>query len=271
MALGQPVTKEFSIGTAELRVGPLSSAGHLTQAHSIGLIDDAVVSVNNEKAILEGMFPRVQVDSVVVKANAKVTATPREYSRRNLGIMLGNGIATAVNDIASTLAADVAVDATSFDVQPGHGANFSVGQVVVLYPDGQPENVSVVEIGNITTDTITVAAGQKVPLAYAEADTIHVYVSHAIPVGNVVKTEYFSCSLVQRNHHSGRPKVFNYWKVSVAGNLEVNTNAEDFASMSMELDCLVPSASEYAAGQPLNHWENKIPTNPLGFFALDNN
>jgi hypothetical protein len=34
MALGTPKTQKYKIGTAEVRVGPLSLAGKLTQSHS---------------------------------------------------------------------------------------------------------------------------------------------------------------------------------------------------------------------------------------------
>ena len=268
MALGQAQTDTFSIGTAELRVGPLSSAGQLVQANSIGLIDDAIVTIGQESAELKGGFPRKLVDSVVIEQTATVTATAREYSRANLNIMLGNGIVAAATEVKSTLATDELINAVSIDVQGGDGALFTVGDIITIYPEGKPEDVSVLEIGNIVTDTVTFVTGQTTVIAYTAADVVNVYVSHQISIGNVVQTNYFSCTLIQKDHKSGFPLVYNFWKVSSVGSLDVQTNAEDFSSMAMELNCLEPAASEYAASADLEPWANVIPTHPIGFWAL---
>ena len=49
MPLGSARTNKFPIGTAELRVGPLTAAGNLMDVHSVGLIDQATLSVSQER------------------------------------------------------------------------------------------------------------------------------------------------------------------------------------------------------------------------------
>ena len=39
MPLGSAKTRQFNLGTSELRVAPLTSAGRLLPAHSVGLVD----------------------------------------------------------------------------------------------------------------------------------------------------------------------------------------------------------------------------------------
>ena len=91
--IGSAQTRKFSIGTAELRVGPLNMAGRLTQAHSVGLIDSSSFSVEQTVVDLKGGFPQVINDSAITEQMSTVTGTLREFSRRNLGILMGQGLA----------------------------------------------------------------------------------------------------------------------------------------------------------------------------------
>ena len=74
MALGSPITNKFNIGTAELRVGPMSSANKLLEAHSVGLIDSVSLNVDQEAAQLEGGFPRKLVDTAIIRQSSSITA-----------------------------------------------------------------------------------------------------------------------------------------------------------------------------------------------------
>ena len=113
--LGSPRTTKFSIGTAELRIGPLSSAMKLKQENSVGLIDNATVEVSQESVDLTGGFPKVLVDTAVVSQESSITATLREFSRRNIQVLLGEGvvpIASEPADAATTVDTPASVDDT---------------------------------------------------------------------------------------------------------------------------------------------------------------
>jgi hypothetical protein len=265
--LGSAQTKKFSIGTAEVRVGPLASAGRVTQANSIGLVDSATVEVTQTSVDLKGGFPQQIQDTAVTEQATTMSATLREMSRRNLKILLGEGLdaGAAPVDVASLVVTAVLVDGTSFDVTASEGANFAVGDTVVIYPDGQPENVSVDKITGIATDTITVANGLAVAVD-GTADTIHIYVANQIAIGAVTQTNYFSVSLVQAENSTGRPVGFNFWKAALGGSMTFATNATDFASNDLSLKILQPASSEFGAGQPLVHLADVIPNNPTGMY-----
>jgi hypothetical protein len=150
----------------------------------------------------------------------------------------------------------------------GGGTSFAVGDVVVVYPAGRPEDVSILEIATIVTDALTFVTGQVTIAAYPalteSGTTFHVYNSHQVPIGNVTQTNYFSAMLIQQENSTGRPATVSFWKTATSGSLEVATSAEDYASASMELKVLQPSNSEYAVGQPLAHLSGIIPTHPTG-------
>lgn len=247
--LGAAQSNNFNIGVAELRLGPMASANKLTQANSVGLIDEATVAVAQESVELEGGFPRKLVASAIVKQTGTITATLREYSRKNLNVMIGNGVPAAVTAFDTTATADILVGASTISIPDGDGANFSVGDIVVIYQDGKPESVSVVRLTSVNTapspDTIGFAAN-SLSQGYVVADgTVHIYKANATALGNVTQVNYFAASLIQQSS-SGKPMVWNFWKCAVGGNMDYATNAKDFASSKMELKILEPSATDVA-------------------------
>ena len=272
--LGSAQTKKFAIGTAELRLGLLSEAMLLDQSKSVGLIDDATWTVNQTSVDLLGLFPRTPVDTAITEQAATITATMRDYSRRNLKIMLGAGLeGSAPVDAISALdaTADLAAGATVVNVTTGEGTKFAADDVIIVYPVGRPEDVSVLQIASISVDALTLKTGQATLVDYnaltESGTTFKVYVSHQVAIGDVVRTNYFSAMLIQQENTSGDPTVINFWKCATSGTMEVATNAEDFASSTMELKVLVPAISEYGAGGDLEHVADLVPTHPSGFMA----
>lgn len=264
MSLGAPVTNKFMIGTAELRVGPMTSAMKLLQANSVGLVDSCSVTIGQESVDLEGGFPKQLMDSAIVRQTAEVSTVLREYSRRNLKMAIGDGVTTAVADVATTVGTAASAAATSLIVASGTG--ISASDLVVAYPVGTPETVQIVRVASIATNTLTLDSAT--PLLFDLAVGAVVFVAKQVAIGAVSQTNYMSASIVQKENSSGRPLVWNFWKASISGNLEYATNASDFASTTMTLKCLQPAAAEYGVGANLAHLANVIPTHPTGFLAI---
>lgn len=266
MPLGSAVTTKFSIGTAELRVGPLTDAGNLDATFSVGLLDSVSLSVEQEAAELEGGFPRKLVDTAIIRQSVSLTATVREYSRRNLRLLVGEGIGgVAPVDFATTMDAGEILGSTTIDVPTGKGASFTAGDIITIYPTGYPEKVSVCRVVSIATDTLTLDAGT--PTLYAYDAGTPIFISRPIALGAVSQTNYFAVTLVQKENSSGRPLVWNFWKGAIASGLNLETNAEDFASTELQINLLEPAAVEYGAGGDLVHLANIIPTHPIGLYA----
>ncbi|MCB0385141.1 MAG: hypothetical protein KDD43_07090 [Bdellovibrionales bacterium] len=275
MSLGSPVTSKFNIGTAELRVGPMSVANQLTEAYSVGVVDDVTVNLSKETAQLQAGFPRNLVDETPTAQLSTLSATLREFSRRNINLQLGNGVAgdnTPETDVKGTMATAAVAGTYTFDLQSGEGAAFAVDDTVVIYPQGRPELVTVARIETLATDTVTLYDDTTLdtPLLHdydGTAATIHVFKAYPIAIGDIESTNYISVSFVQKDVHTGRPIVFTFWKASVTSGLEWGTNATDYASTTLELSLLQPAACEYATGGPLEHVADLIPDWPVGYFA----
>lgn len=267
--LGSPQTTKFSIGTAELRIGRQQDAMKLTQSHSVGLIDNATVEVTQESVDLEGGFPKVLVDTAVVSQTSNITATLREYSRRNLQIMLGEGVVDIGSEPAdvSTLVdtGGASQGATSVPVVSETG--FTSGDIAIIYgaTDATLAEVQVVRIqstaaGSLTLDTDT-------PLLFDIAVNDHVYLASQVAIGAITQTSYFSCQLLQLERTTGRPIGFDFWKGSIGAGMTFSTNAEDFASTELNIKLLQPSATEYAtAPDPYYHIRDIVPSHPTGMY-----
>lgn len=266
--LGSPVTNKFSIGTAEVRVGPLSSANKLTQAHSIGLVDNATVEVTQNSVDLLGGFPQTIVDTAIVSQETRLTATLREYSKRNLAVMMGAGISSYVADVASLVVTSVALGGVSFDVTATEGANFSAGDIVSIYPAGRPEELTIALVDGVVTDTVTLDANTPTLFAYdGTAETIHIFKSQPTAIGAVTSTNYFSVQMIQQDREFGRPVAFNFWKGAIGAGMTLSSNATDFASTELNVKLLQPAATEYGVGGDLAHLADIIPTYPVGMYA----
>ena len=261
--LGTPVTNDFMVGTAELRLGPLNMANKLTQAHSVGLIDTVTMEVSQESVELKAGFPKALIDTAVSEQVSSLTATLREYSRRNLGVLLGEGILASATAVETTVPGTASAGDTSLTVTSA--ASISASDVVVVYPKARPEEISVCRVDSIATDTLTFDAGT--PLLHnvdGGADEVNVYVSHATPIGAVSETNYFSAQVVTLDRSKGKPIGFNFWKAAVSSGMNLQLGSDDFASTDLSISFLEPTISEYSAGQPLEHLAQIIPMYPTG-------
>lgn len=263
--LGAAVTDNFSIGVAEVRLGAMSDASKLSQANSIGLVDQASVSIAQTSVDLKGGFPRKLVASAVTEQTGTASATFREYSRRNMNIILGNGIPAAATEVATTVTSDVLIGAT--DIVVADAAGFTIGDVVVIYQEGKPESVSVVKLTAVDPDGLTFAANSLAQAYTVSAGTVKVYKANPVQIGAVSKVNYFAATLIQQGS-SGDPVIWNFWKCSIGGNMDYATSAEDFASSTMELKILEPAAVDYAVGGPLEHVAGMIADHPMGMAIL---
>lgn len=268
--LGSPVTNKFSIGTAEFRVGALSDANKLTQTNSVGLIDSATLEVTQNSVDLVGGFPQVIVDTAIVSQEATITATLREYSRKNLNLMLGEGFVAGTTDVSSNVVNDTVAGATSIIVTTGDAALFAAGDLVGVYPAARPEELQLLRVSSVdtTTDTLTLDVGTPTIFDInGTTETVVIYKAQPLPVGAITATNYFSCQLVQKNR-DGRPVTYTFWKAAIGAGMSLSTSASDFASTDLNVKLLQPSASEYATGGPLAHLANIIPSNPTGLIAV---
>lgn len=289
-SLGAAKTGKFQIGTAELRVGPLSMAGKLTQAHSVGLIDTATLTVDQTSVDLKGGFPQVIMDTQVTDQSASIVATLREFSRRNLGVMLGQGLTydaaadgvadaktflTAGIDGTTTPVVSIALDsATGFDlvIDADDPRNTWQGWVVIYDPALPGSSV----ITRLTAGGATLAEDEGAATGALDPNFAINTVLPAgaivaklapIAMGAVFSVNYFTAQLLTLDRQTGRPRVHNFWKVATGSGMSLANNATDFASTEMNLRVLQPTLADYSENGPMAHLSEIIPRFPMGIMG----
>lgn len=265
MPLGSPITDKFPIGTAEIRLSPLSLALKQMPAHSLGQLDDVTLSVSNTSVQKKAGFPQRTVANAITENVVTISGTVGEYSRRNMQILAGEAPEAIIPDAASFLSAPAAAAATSITLNTGDGANFTAGGVITIYVDGRPELMQVTVIESIAGDVLTLKAGLALLHSFP-ANLTKVFAAQ--PIGKALtKTNYFSCQVIQSQFSDGRPIAWNFWKVSNSAGLEAAMNPTDFATTTIELEAMEPSAAEFQAGGALEHLADLIVEHPIWMAA----
>lgn len=264
-SLGTAKTGKFAIGTAELRVGPLTSAGKLSKEHSVGLIDAATLNVEQTSVDLNGGFPQVIQATAITNQTAQITATLREFSRRNLGILLGQGLLypsndDSVNDAKTTLSAPITAGNATIALTATTG--FAAGDWVTIYDPADPAVCAISKLSSTTA----LDANFLTPVGFASGAVISKLAP--IAVGAVEAVSYFSAQLVTLDRATGRPKIANLWKVAVGAGMSLANNATDFASTELNLKVLRPTLADYGSvGSPLYHLNSVISAYPMGLMG----
>jgi hypothetical protein len=281
MALGSPKTKKALIGTFELRIGPLNKAGLLTADHSVGIVDQVKLDMQMDSVDLMAGFPQKTVDTAITKFVTGFSATLRESSRRNLNVLLGNGLFDydAANlDVFGTVdtTSALAVGATSLTMDISFEGVLAVGDTVVIYDVANPGNVSIARVSaftaknGVTPASVTLSA--TTPLvaptgaanSFAAGASVRLYKAQTIAGGAITGVpNYFAAQLIRQDRGTGRPMGFNFWKSAISSGISLSASVTEFASMDMQLKALEPAATEYAAGGVLAHLTDVIPSNPV--------
>lgn len=260
--IGKPLTDKLPIGSCEVRVAPMSRAMRQEPSDSVGLVDNASWVVSQQSVDKKGGFPKTLVASAIVEQSSEITATLSEYCRRNIALLLGGGVVESTADVATTVSASAVEGATALTV--ASATDIVAGSMVVAYPSNMPENVQVLRVASVATNTLTLDS--DTPLLFDVSTGTVVFLAQPLAVGAVTQTQYFSVQLLQSENSTGRPIPITFWKCAIAGDFTMANNTEDFATTQAMFKCFTPSASEYAVGKPLAHVADLIPLYPTGFY-----
>lgn len=271
--IGAAKSRKFAIGTSELRIGPLNKAGKLTQDYTVGLVDSVELAVEQTVVDLKGGFPQTIMDSAVTDQSAQITAACREFSRRNLGIMLNQGLAYTsdndTNDAKTTLSADAASGATSITLAATTGFTGGLaltgpwGGWISIYNPASLGTCIITRIQSIAGSVAALDPAFPLPEAYPTGSVVAKLAP--VIIGNVTSVPYFSAQLVNLDRASGRPRIWNFWKVANGSGLNLTQGVTDFGTTNMVLKVLQPSIVDYSgpSGQ-LYHIKDLIEKFPMG-------
>ena len=190
---GEAKTTKFMLGTATVMLGPSAEVFDLTpEEHSVGMTKN--VSITSEPAytdLTQGV-KNSNVFSVMTSNAVRAALEVYEYTAANMLYAQGlDGSAFTAPTGASVSVGVTNAAAADIDVDTGDGANFTVGDYIVV-EDGAIDKVYVRQIASIATDTITVSPAfvNAIPAGSA------VRASSLVAVGSKDDTAFLGCKIV---------------------------------------------------------------------------
>ena len=240
-------TSEFFIGDLDIRVSTdLTKAGELGPDDSIGLLQDAKITMNTNEVKLKSGFPERTYASAVVSRDLSVAGSFNEYSISNLALVYGDNdaLAAAVSATAasSTFTAIAAADQAVVEVQTGDGVDFAIGNTVYVYSHDNASDVFVAEIDSIAVDAITLK--QNLPRALAIGD--HIARIQTVELGSEDNTKELTVQVVGTMPLDGTPFVYDIWKGTISGSAEMSSSTQNFGALPFTIEPLQPAAYEIA-------------------------
>ena len=241
-------TSEFFIGDLDIRVNTdLTKAGELGPNDSIGLLQDAKITMNTNEVKLKSGFPERTYASAVVSRELSIAGSFNEYSISNLALVYGDNDALAAAVTATnhegTLAVASAAAETELTVQTGEGANFA-GKTVYVYSHLNPSDVFVTKCASVAVDVITL--DRAIPRDLVIGD--HVAVVESVELGSESNTQELTVQVVGTMPLDGTPFVYDIWKGTIAGTAEMSSSTQNFGALPFTIEPLQPAAYEIAAG-----------------------
>ncbi len=215
--------------------------------------------------VLQGTITMVIKDNTTWNGHEAITYTPKSTSTgfKDISIKFVAKAATSKIIFGTDQSSDVFyILPKGITAVESPDTKIAIDDVVTIFEDANPANVTVAVVSNISSNSITIAApglNQTIPAG----SPYTVYKNEVVSAGEPDPTkQFFSATLVQLDRGTGAPLVFDFWKCSVSSGLNLSVNNSSFSSMDMQVKVLKPSARDYSPIGSLAHLSQVIPRFP---------
>jgi hypothetical protein len=227
---GEALTNKFMLGSATVMIGPQADLMDLTPAdHSLGLVKNFSVSGQPQFTDLRQGVKNQLVASVLTENTVRASMEVYEYTARNLAYALSlDGTDYPAPTVTSLVDASTAGSGAVVDVTAGDGANFTVGDHIMI--DGGGDLVEVRKIASIETDALTVDVDiLRVFLAGSVVSVVN-----SVDVGSTAEPDYFAMQVVGRAANND-PIVLLLPKVRITGGFTMAFGTDNFGNLPFEV------------------------------------
>ena len=242
-------SSEFFIGDLDIRVSTdLTKAGELGPQHSIGLLQEAKITMNTNQVKLQAGFPQRTYASVVTSRDMMVTGSLNEYSISNLALLYGDNDALAAAVAASpvvTALTSATVAGTTVALAVADEAGFLTGNTIYVYGADNSSDVFVAEVASVTSNTITITL--PTPRVFAIGDKVAKV--QTIELGSEDNTKELTVQVVGTMPLDGTPFVYDIWKGTISGTAEMSSSTQNFGALPFQIEPLQPATHEIDSGK----------------------
>ncbi len=242
-------TQEFFIGDLELRASmDLTKAGELGPAESLGLVTDCKIAMTTNEAKLQAGFPQRTYATAVTSRDLEITGNMTEYTLTNLALLYGDerafNNASTATAAQTTLSSAFTAGGTTLSV--ASAADFSPGDFIYVRDQHDATDVFATQVAAVdgTANTIDVTY----PISRDFATGSVVVKGEAIILGSEDNIPPMTVQVVGVMPLDGEPFVYDIWKATISGTVEVASSTDNFGSLAYTIAPLAPGSAEIECG-----------------------
>jgi len=237
-------TQEFFIGDLELRASTdLTKAGELGPTDSLGLMTECSVSMTTNEVKLQAGFPQRTYATAVTSRDLEITGSLSEYTITNMAMLYGDQSAWD-RSIAMTTSAEQALTAeltaASAEVTVADESGFAIGDFVYIRQIDDVTDVFACKVSATAATTITLE--YAAPRSFAIGSTI--VKAEAIILGSEDAIPPMCIQVVGVMPLDGEPFLYDIWKATISGTVEVATSTDNFGTLPYTISPLTPATAE---------------------------
>ncbi len=236
-------TQEFFIGDLELRASTdLTKAGELGPADSMGLMTECSVSMTTNEVKLQAGFPQRTYATAVTSRDLEITGSLSEYTVTNMAMLYGDESAwTRAESATSAETVTTGVTAAaSTTIAVADETDFSVGDFIYLR--SATDATDVVALAVTATAATELTVSYAIPREYATGSIV--IKSEAIILGSEDAIPPMTVQVVGIMPLDGEPFIYDIWKATIAGTVEVTTSTDNFGTLPYTISPLTPASGE---------------------------
>ena len=236
-------TQEFFIGDLELRASTdLTKAGELGPSDSMGLMTECSVSMTTNEVKLQAGFPQRTYATAVTSRDLEITGSLSEYTVTNMAMLYGDEAAwTRAETAASAETVTTAITAAAATtITVASEADFTVGDFIYLRSATDATDVVALEVTATAATELTVA--YAIPREFASGSIV--IKSEAIILGSEDAIPPMTVQVVGIMPLDGEPFIYDIWKATIAGTVEVTTSTDNFGTLPYTISPLTPASGE---------------------------
>lgn len=236
-------TQDFFIGDLDLRVSAdLTKAGELGPADSIGLMTECSVSMTTNEVKLQAGFPQRTYATAVTSRDLEVTGSLSEYTVSNMALLYGDAAALTASrtetGAMTTIATDFTAGGTAITV--ADETDFAVGDFIYVRSMNDATDVFAAEVAATAAGTITVT--YAISRDFVTGD--YVVKGESIVLGSEDNIPPMTIQVVGVMPLDGEPFVYDIWKATIMGTVDVTTSTDNFGTLPYTLSPLTPAIQE---------------------------
>jgi hypothetical protein len=262
---GEAKTTNFMLGDATLMIGNQADLFTLNPAaHSVGLVKNVALSVDNQYIELTQGVKNTIVDSQITQSTAKVTAEVFEATAKNFRYGLGlSGTGLTVTGVATNLFSSAAAAATTAIVTGDVTSGYANGDWIEI-SEGE-DNVHIAKLSatpSVSTNTTLTFAGYAIPTGVTFTTAAKVRKLAVTNVASVENQPYLSAKIVGKLAN-GEKVTIMIPKMRIVQGFNLGFTSTDYGNMPFEMTPYAQVSGD------VNFSKVPDPTAPL--FVLQSN